>query len=374
MRQAYQRSQCAKLKLSPLISSTLSFDFDLRFLLESARVRNQLLHALFGSGTAQGGIDQKVGNLLKAHGVPDSALSSRVRHVLEQISHEKLQHVVNSRDSWTQLKREANAIGLRLLDMEESTAFHAKQKQLGDDEVVRNDLWKRWQGSSAPAAKPTVEARLRAGVEVIVEAYKDVSLADAIGHDRRLSDKVYGLVAGKGALGLACRLDSLKEIQAGEAPELNTLDINGSLVTIQHRKSSDGPSSHHGPAAVPVAPTLKPGGDDVPMESGVHPVQLQLQSLQRELEERMDTKLQTFQVDLDSCDHGLIQVEHAVSARNSQIERLDASSREQSASILRVLQGMQAAQSKTDQQQVKIMDMLQRMAPADRPVKAARET
>ena len=87
----------------------------------------------------------------------------------------------------------------------------------------------------------------------------------------------------------------------------------------------------------------------------------------------MDTKLQAFRLDLDSCGHRLVHVEQAVNAQNSKIEHLDASSRQQSASILSVLQGMQAAQGKTDQQQCEIMDMLQRMAPADRPLKAPRE-
>lgn len=79
-----------------------------------------------------------------------------------------------------------------------------------------------------------------------------------------------------------------------------------------------------------------------------------------------------FTIDVVTSDT-TIEVLKAKIQDKDKIEHLDASSREQSASILNVLQGMQAAQNKTDQQQCEIMDMLQRMAPTDRPSKASRE-
>lgn len=271
--------------------------------------------------------------------------------------------------------------------------------------------------------------------EKIAWLTNDMTLHDALAFQSRMSEKVLGIVAGKHSLGLACRLQHLQglqqevnpnfvlrdgwDVQTKEVYELfglprdctvatlqhalvtwgwkvvvlslgrskrervarvgaevepasNTLEVNGCLVTITPRNSEQQPRSKPSAPVVPVGPVVGELCEDAVMES-VHPVQLHLQNLQREMEERMDTKLQTFRLDLDNCGHRLIQVEQAVSAQNSKIEHLDASSREQSASILNVLQGMQAAQNKTDQQQCEIMDMLQRMAPTDRPSKASRE-
>ncbi|CAL1170087.1 unnamed protein product, partial [Cladocopium goreaui] len=268
--------------------------------------------------------------------------------------------------------------------------------------------------------------------EKIAWLTNDMTLHDALAFQSRMSEKVLGIVAGKHSLGLACRLQHLQglqqevnpnfvlrdgwDVQTKEVYELfglprdctvatlqhalatwgwkvvvlslgrskrervarvgaevepasNTLEVNGCLVTITPRNSEQQPRSKPSAPVVPVGPVVGELCEDAVMES-VHPVQLHLQNLQREMEERMDTKLQTFRLDLDNCGHRLIQVEQAVSAQNSKIEHLDASSREQSASILNVLQGMQAAQNKTDQQQCEIMDMLQRMAPTDRPSKA----
>ena len=181
MRQAYQTwSQCSVQKM-PL---------DFRFLLELARSRNQLMHALVGNGMQP----QRLHALLQNHGVPEMKVAQRVKMISEKISQDKIRLALDQSDEqqqWRYLKQEANAVNLRLLDRDESEAYHKRKfvnalTNSDVDHLQIDDPWSSKPAKVSPSSSkrsppPLIEARLRpedwldeSGAPVAVLASADV--------------------------------------------------------------------------------------------------------------------------------------------------------------------------------------------------------
>ena len=100
-----------------------------------------------GGGKSLVGIEANLTELLQEHGVPSKLVQVKVRDLCERSGHDKVAALLESKDPWYRIKKEATDKGLVLVPL-------AERRSAKEDPLQKQDPWSKYRSSENKEMKP----------------------------------------------------------------------------------------------------------------------------------------------------------------------------------------------------------------------------